>query len=217
MEKKKDEHYGSITEINGHRVRNGNVLDDGAIEAVIQNEKADIMYSDPPWGQGNLNYWQTMNLKMNPDLDVQRKEVPYDDFLNKIFDISARYSNGVVFIEYGVQWEQDILDKAQKYGLKHNATIVTQYLSGSKKLPLHLHIFNSPIELQPEYLESVKGTHGYATLQAAIKPFVKKGGIVLDPCCGMGYSAQIAIDNGMKFRGNELNWKRLSNVNNISR
>lgn len=29
------------------------------------------------------------------------------------------------------------------------------------------------------------------------------------PCCGMGFSAQIACDNKMMFRGNELNSKRL--------
>ena len=31
----------------------------------------------------------------------------------------------------------------------------------------------------------------------------------MDLCCGMGYTAQACIDNGLKFIGNELNEKRL--------
>jgi predicted methyltransferase len=36
-----------------------------------------------------------------------------------------------------------------------------------------------------------------------------KMGIVLDPMCGMGYTAQAAIKYGLAFRGNELNSVRL--------
>jgi predicted methyltransferase len=43
---------------------------------------------------------------------------------------------------------------------------------------------------------------------------MQKGDKILDPCCGMGYTAQIAIDNGMYFYGNELNAKRLQKTIN---
>jgi len=33
--------------------------------------------------------------------------------------------------------------------------------------------------------------------------------IVLDPMCGMGYTAQATVDRGICFYGNELNEKRL--------
>lgn len=33
-------------------------------------------------------------------------------------------------------------------------------------------------------------------------------GIVLDPCCGKGYTARAAVAHGLTFRGNELNPER---------
>ena len=135
-----------------------------------------------------------------------------DLFLNKIFTLASTYikPDGIVFIEYGVRWEKQIIDLASKYGLKHLATTVPQYKSGSKLLPLHLHLFSKTKQDIPEgYLETIRDTYGYNTLCQAVKPFVSTGEIIFDPCCGMGYSAQLCIDNGMKFRGNELNKKRL--------
>jgi len=38
---------------------------------------------------------------------------------------------------------------------------------------------------------------------------VPQGGICLDPMCGMGFTAQAAVNRGMRFFGNELNLKRL--------
>jgi DNA modification methylase len=42
-----------------------------------------------------------------------------------------------------------------------------------------------------------------------IKAVAEEGAIVLDPCCGMGYTARAAVANKMRFRGNEFNSKRL--------
>ena len=43
----------------------------------------------------------------------------------------------------------------------------------------------------------------------AVAPFAVPGGIILDPMCGMGYTAEAAKSNRMRFRGNELNQHRL--------
>lgn len=59
-------------------------------------------------------------------------------------------------------------------------------------------------------LSDVAGSIGYETVIKTMKKFQKAGGIVLDPCCGKGYSAKAALELGMKFRGNELNSKRLA-------
>ena len=63
--------------------------------------------------------------------------------------------------------------------------------------------------------EALTDSYGYKTVNLAFErlaPSIKKltdNPIVLDPCCGMGYSAQAALDYGFSFRGNELNRKRL--------
>ena len=51
-----------ITEIGPHRLRHGNLHD--GIGDLMLGERADIVYADPPWGPGNLKFWQTMNHKM---------------------------------------------------------------------------------------------------------------------------------------------------------
>ena len=54
-----------IYHIKHHRVQHGNIYDD--FMPLMQQEKADIFYSDPPWGIGNLKYWQTLNVKQKKD------------------------------------------------------------------------------------------------------------------------------------------------------
>lgn len=66
------------------------------INTLLEGEKVDMMYSDPPWGTGNLKYWQTMNKKMN---DVERNDVDLHDFLNRIMSI-ARDGYGLERIRY---------------------------------------------------------------------------------------------------------------------
>ena len=192
-----------------HRVKHGNVMD--GIDDLMAGELADIVYSDPPWGAGNIKYWQTLNKRQN-DLDnYQRRDTPLDDFLTQIFRIASKYSKQWFLCEYGVGWREDIVNMGKAVGFKHLGIADLQYRSGSKLLPLDLHIFaKQNVPLPPNYLQSLKNTHGYKTLQVAVPPLVKQGQIILDPCCGMGYTAQIAIDNGCQFRGNELNRSRLN-------
>jgi hypothetical protein len=203
-----------ITILGEHKVRHGDIMN--GIADLMGNEKADIFYSDPPWGEGNLKYWQTMNVKMNSD--AVKKQVNLDLFLNKVFETAATYAKGVIFIEYGVRWADMIKQKSSIYGLKHICIIKTQYGSGKNMFPLDLHILSKQlITLPSDYVSYVMNTHGYETLKRATIPFIVKEGIVLDPCCGMGYSAQVAIDNGMRFRGNELNKARLlKTINRLS-
>jgi hypothetical protein len=199
-----------IKSIGKHKVQHANVMN--GIDKLMEGQLAQIVYSDPPWGQGNLSYWQTMNNKMT---GAEKEHVDYNNFLNQIFSIAYKYSKDIVFIEYGIQWEKDIIELGTKHGLKHIGLAHPIYRSGSRMLPLHLHIFaKSNVQLPNGYLDSIKDTYGLETLKRAIKPFVKEGEIILDPCCGMGYCAQMAIDNNMVFRGNELNEKRLSKTIN---
>tara|TARA_R110000737_G_scaffold166014_1_gene193262 strand:+ start:891 stop:1076 length:186 start_codon:yes stop_codon:yes gene_type:complete len=54
-----------IYKIGEHTVRHGDIHNEIEINELTQNIKANIFYSDPPWGSGNLKYWDTMNKKQN--------------------------------------------------------------------------------------------------------------------------------------------------------
>ena len=126
-----------ITQINNHRVQHGNIMD--GIEELMMNQKADFIYSDPPWGQGNLRYWQTMNKKMN---NVERNDVLYTDFIKHFFSLIYEYSKDKVVIEYGCQWNQDIVDISKRLGFKHNGSTICYYKSGSILRPCDLHFLS---------------------------------------------------------------------------
>jgi len=177
------------------------------IDALMEGQKAYLMYSDPPWGEGNLKYWCTMNRKMTGQEVIPAK---LDDFIDQIFNIAKDHVSDHVLIEYGVRWEKEIKQKAADVGLKFVQTVQLLYRSGKDLLPLHLHIFTkTSLSVGTAYVKSVENTSGFKTLKQAIYPIAKPGSIILDPCCGMGYTAQAAKNTGMVFRGNELNMKRL--------
>lgn len=195
-----------MVRIGRHTVEHGDVMD--GISDLMGGNKVDIMYSDPPWGQGNIRYWQTMNQKMN---GAEKRDILYDDFLKQIFKIADAYVTDFLFVEYGCQWKNDIIDYGTTNNFVHNGIVGLKYRAGSVFRPLDLHVFNRTEKpLDSAYIKNVSDTSGYKTLQRAIIPFADKTKSILDPCCGMGYTAQIAVDTGMTFYGNELNFKRLN-------
>lgn len=195
--------------IGKHTVTNADLMFIDIHKELLDGKSVDIMYSDPPWGEGNLKYWQTIAKRHTGQTP---NEVNYWAFLNKIFTIARDCVTEMVFIEYGQKWEADILDLAKQYGLFHVKTIQTLYNAGQVERPLDLHIFakHQFLTLSQGCIDSVVNTKGQETLKQALTPFVKKGMSIIDPCCGMGYTAQFAINNQMTFYGNELNEKRLA-------
>lgn len=199
-----------IKNIGVHRVRHGDVMEN--LDELYRGEKADLFYSDPPWGQGNLSYWQTMNVKQNEG--EQKKQIDYWNFIERIADLAYETTkpDALIFIEYGNKWNGDLVSIMEQKGMFLLATIPAKYKTGSNLLPLSLNIFSKKKEvvLPDGYIEHVKDTHGFECISRALEPFAHEGKLITDPCCGMGYTAQVALNTGMRFIGNELNLKRLN-------
>lgn len=86
------------------------------------------------------------------------------------------------------------------------------YGTGKKLLPLTLFAFQKgdwPAVNWKMAAQQVYHTRGFASLQHATEHLDLRGKSLLDPCCGMGYSAQLALLRDMTFFGNELNLTRL--------
>ena len=196
-----------IQKINNHIVKCGDIQN--GIDDLMGNDKADFTYSDPPWGQGNLRYWQTMNFKMT---GKQRRDIIYDDFINNLFLILQKFSNDKVVIEYGQRWKEDIINLSSKYGFIHNAVYTGYYNAGKNMLPLDFHFLSKKQSyiIEGEIIEQIRTLSGLKVVKAIFDYWCPKdANIILDPMCGMGYTAQATVDNGFYFRGNELNSKRL--------
>ena len=196
-----------ITEIKNHRVQNGNIMN--GIDNLMLDKKADFIYSDPPWGQGNLRYWQTINLKMN---NVAKQDIDYSKFLSNFFNIIYKYSLDKCVIEYGCKWNEDIIEMATKVGFKHNGSTVCYYKAGSVDRPCDLHFLSKKtnIELTEDFKNNCKEKQDLPLVEYIFNYLnIPNDGICLDPMCGMGFTAQASINRGMSFYGNELNKKRL--------
>ena len=52
----------AVTAYGLHKIKHGSIT--LGIAELMGQEKASLVYSDPPWGAGNVRYWQTINNKM---------------------------------------------------------------------------------------------------------------------------------------------------------
>lgn len=196
-----------ITDIGIHRVQHGDIMN--GLDELMEGDKADFIYSDPPWGQGNLTYWQTMNKKMT---GKERNQIDYNKFIDYFFSLMSKYAKDKVVIEYGQKWHDDIVTLSERHGFIHNGSCKSMYQSGSKLLPLDMHFLSKlqPYEVTPDIKKDCLDLKGFALVDKIFEHLCpKNAGIVLDAMCGMGYTAQASVNRGIAFRGNELNAKRL--------
>ena len=197
---------GEIFQVGPHRVRHGDVYDD--LGELLCGNKADYFYSDPPWGEGNLKYWQTMNHKMN---GAEKKDVNLATFLDRVIEVSIDHTtdDAVIFFEYGCRWHDQFCKVAEEHGLRH--IVSTEMVYGSADNPVMSIVFDKKGTHKPPegYQSRVYHTKGYKSLLAVMEPYTASGGSILDPCCGLGYTAKYAVEHNLTFYGNELNMKRL--------
>ncbi len=193
-----------IYEIGKHKVRLGDIHELEEIKDLTEGVKADIFYSDPPWGEGNIKYWDTMNKKQNGITESTGK-FNVDVFLGLVLDNAVEHTNGWVVIEYGKRWVTKVINMGTSRGLKYCGRIETVY-GGTHTNEI---IFFRTDKIVTIDLSSIFHLTGYKCVKEIFKLLKVEEGIGMDLCCGCGFTAQACIDNGMTFIGNELNKKRL--------
>jgi len=195
-----------ITNIGKHSVRHGDVHSVEGLRRLTKNIKADIFYSDPPWGTGNIKYWDTMNKKQNGIQD-STGNFDVDNFLKIVLNNAKLHTNGWVVIEYGKRWNAKIRDYAEKAGLIYCNEVECTY-SGDHLVDIFFFRTDRKMEIDLAGIYHLSGYKCVREIFKLLRP--EAGGIGMDLCCGMGYTAQACVDNGLTFIGNELNKKRLS-------
>lgn len=203
-----------ILNIGPHKIKVGSLTN--GLKELMGEDKADIFYSDPPWGPGLLKYFETLRMKQTNDLC--RKDIDFGEFIEAFFGVIDSYAKNVVFIEYAINGESLIREMAIKHNLTHHKTLNIKYDAGGKHrmLPSHLHMFSKDGSVDSSYLDALEGREdNYDFVTTVMKKFSIQNGIVLDPCCGLGLMADAALGVGMRFRGNELNPKRAMHTEKI--
>jgi len=199
----------SIKQIGKHRISE-NDIQNVDFNNLLEGKKAYILYTDPPWGDGNMKYWCTLN-KRHTGKEIEA--MSYKQLIQIIRKIIVNNVDGYVFLETGNKWLEetksdlnDVLFNTETYSL--------QYKSGSKLLTNPVIVGSTSPNIKLPNLSSLEGAIDEKSLEIAIPLLAKEGHIMLDPCCGMGNSARSAIKNNMAFVGNEFNSKRLQKTIN---
>ena len=197
-----------MIELGGHRLHCGD-LTAGACAEVLKGEKADIVYTDPPWGIGALKYFDTVNQKMT---GAKKAGATWEGFCGNLaaeIELHTHETSRVV-IEMGPRFYPDIIRSMEantKFSLRQ--LISTVYRGASDFLPMKVMLFGIDSTI-PITERQVWGTHGDATVISVLSQLRGPGKIVLDPCTGFGRTLKIADKFGMKFRGVEINSARMA-------
>ena len=162
---------------------------------VLHGKKADIVYSDPPWGPGNLKYWRTMN--------NESVEVNWEDFLYLFCSIvsSNTKPSSEIFVEMGCRWVDQLAEQMSLVGIQETHRIDCTYRGGAKRYPNILWHAGSEIDLEHR-------NGGVTMTKEVLMSVAIPGGLVFDPCCGKGMTAKCALRLDMDFVGIELNPQR---------
>ena len=184
--------------IGRHRITNRSI-EHRDLDTMLDGETLDVIYTDPPWGDSNMKYWVTLNKKMTGN---EFTPLSYATLIDRIFELSNNHLKGYLFIETGLKWLEQVKASLMANGYHNVGHQLMTYSSGDCVL-----LYGSTIPCEPFTLDVTK-MRG-ATLPREVLLHLNKKGIVLDPCCGMGYTAKAAVNCGMTFRGNEFNSARL--------
>ncbi len=189
----------TITRFGPHAVTQGSITG-GQVDDLMADERALVLYSDPPWGDQYLRMFATHTEKAT---GVRPVQPAYLDLCARYADLLDRYVTEWAFIEVGIKAVDPMLDAVRPH-LTTSTVVPMKY--GDDLSAVIIVGRKSPGPLPNLQVEGLKGL-----------PFVKHvlgtvatpGAVVLDPCCGAGYTAKGAVFHGMRFRGNELNPARL--------
>jgi len=170
-----------------HRITIRDIMVDD-LDDLFQGQKAECLYSDPPWGIGNLKYWRTMNKQKGHNVD-------WFNFLERIKFHYNRHVSGPLFLETGLRFEGDL---GKVFG-KPDARYEIIYGSGNRLLKNLLLCWGAIPQKSPE------GMQGIDILYTVLSSLEKIPKSVFDCCVGLGTTAKVCKKLGAICYANELN------------
>ncbi len=201
-----------IIKIGPHRLLCGDITA-GAVWNLMGDEKADVIYSDPPWGPGNQQYWHTMR---------ERGSAPrtsWHDFVDTFAGVCASHAkeSAPVFVEMGMRWAEELAAAMSAAGFFMRHRWVVTYGPKKKPLPVTLNYFCRPSRWAVDHSGLAQRithgmpdpAHGEPVTANVLRQVVQPGSVVLDPCTGLGMTARWTHKLGAHFRGTEMNATRL--------
>lgn len=167
----------------------------------------DFCYTDPPWGSGNLKYWQTMNKKAT----MTEAELIDQEILEKrVVDVITKNVNNYAFIVYGVREANSLIDKFKSNDKVTDVQYYEKtYNSGNK--PMKNCVICVTLNNAPRRdFSALENLHGLKGLHHVCNLFKNEYKTVLEMFVGIGYYLKVLDKYGFEVVGNELNKARLT-------
>ena len=174
----------------GHRISTRDIMIDD-LDDLFRGEKADCLYTDPPWGLGLIKYFRTLNGQKGINDD-------WFAFLGRIKYLYERHVSGPLFLEIGIKTECDLI---KVFGTP-DARYVKHYGSGSNKRPNILLCWGAVPAVSPA------DTNCFEAPVVVLSSLSNKPKSVFDCCIGTGATAKACKKTGVICYANELNPKR---------
>ena len=171
------------------------------------SEKVRVLYTDPPWGDGNIKYWATLNRKATGN---QFRLISYQQLLDRILQLTKTHVEGHLMFTVGKKWVNMAKTAVEDAGMRNIRVFDCLYKSGSKDMPMLIVYGATSSKYQYDrskfYPTDETGIELHRGMVSAV---AERGKTLFDPCCGMGLLARASLSNGMKFKGSDFNSARL--------
>jgi hypothetical protein len=172
--------------------------------------KADVMYTDPPWGDPHMKLFATMRRKMTGQDEPAEQFV---DLVASLMHLVKTRVRNAVFIEMGERWA-DLIEENLAPVVTSRVVRQTYYYSTDGTPRPFVLLAASRFELTPPVLphSSLTGIH---IVREAVRPYWHPGAIGFDPCVGQGMMAKAFLEHRYTFYGNEPNEARLQRTEDL--
>ena len=189
-----------------HSITLGDITDIAVDKNIRSNypDGIDFCYTDPPWGNGNLKYWKTINRKMN---NRECNLLDQETLENRVTELIASYVNNYAFVVYGVREAKSLMDKLKAKPSVKDVQYYEKIYDGNKKNCIICITLNQAEVLDFSFVANTKGVE---SLVKICELFKDRFNSVLEMFVGIGYYLKILDKYGFKVIGNELNEARLS-------
>ena len=115
-----------------HFLTTGNISETN-IDAVLKKnfpEGIDFCYTDPPWGNGNLKYWNTM---LGKNTSQTTDQLDQENLEDRVVNLISEHVNNYAFIVYGIREAKSIMSKLRE---KSNVSIMKKLIIPEQKSTL---------------------------------------------------------------------------------
>lgn len=194
--------FGDVWEVSGHRFICGDLQ--GTNNCIFEDAKKlkpDLMFTDPPWNDGNAKAFRT---KSGVDGE-SGKRVDVASLISLVLGIAAE-RRILAYCEGGVKEQEMNKRIIERLGGKVAKVYSITYMSAKRPCLLYAADFREIPK--DDYVDGINGRDEAYVEDAVVSHHMPK--LIIDPCGGRGGTAHCAARHGVRSLTSELSPYRMA-------